>query len=194
MQPRGPFAVLVLLLAAAFTAALSLGRAWQPPAEPPAPPAAEARTGLDAGELCALFRSRSESKRQVARDLLAGRICLLEAAARFRQLNAPPPEADTSLFRGASVFPGRTEEERLCRQVIQWAATEFEDGGRPTAASAACRRRLEGELQALLERGPVLLPPPPGADAAPRPPRGKGDPGEGADQPSREKCRSVGPN
>jgi hypothetical protein len=190
MQSRCPLGVLVLLLAVAFAAAASLGRAWHPLAEPLAPPATDAEPGPDNRELCALFQSRSESKRQVARDLLAGQVSLTQAAARFGELNARPPETD------ASLFPGATEEERLCRQVIQFATKELEgkpeDGGRPTAESVACRRRLEGELQALLERGPVLLPPPPGADAVPLPSQGKGDLGEGAHQPSREKCRLAG--
>jgi hypothetical protein len=77
-------------------------------------------------------------------DLRAGRQTLVQAAARFRRLNASAPEGPIDLRQHV---PGATEEERVCRQVIYWA--ESADCPAPTARGEV-RRRLEEELDRLL--------------------------------------------
>jgi hypothetical protein len=93
--------------------------------------------------------TRCAARERVTQELLAGRLTLPQAAARFRPLNASA---------GANVpplelwFAGATEEERLCRQVIAWAEAAGTVPGSP-GSGRTTRRRLEAELNALLERG-----------------------------------------
>jgi hypothetical protein len=96
------------------------------------------------------------AKRQVTEELLAGRITLPRAAARFRDINAAPGAAGRPLEGNV---PGATEEERLCRQVISWAAAQAELPRQP-GSGLPTRDRLEAELNALLQRnhGTVPLP------------------------------------
>jgi hypothetical protein len=80
---------------------------------------------------------RVEGKQQVIADLIAGRLDLLEAAARFAHLQ-----------------PGFSDDgERLCRSVIGWAYLALSD--RPERAEALTER-LEQELAAHLERHGVV--------------------------------------
>jgi hypothetical protein len=99
--------------------------------------------------LCAVAAVRCADKAEATEELLAGRMMLAEAAARFRAVNAKrdamtPPLED--------VFPGATEEERVCRQVIAWAESASRIQGSAEAARQT-RERLEAELNALLEKG-----------------------------------------
>jgi hypothetical protein len=98
----------------------------------------------------AIERLRTRTK--VIEDLRAGRLTLVQAAARFRRLNALTPAGGLDL-RGHLV--GATEEERLCRQVICWA----EAADRPEAPSIAeqTRERLEAELQRLLAKNKGVI-------------------------------------
>ncbi|HKI33340.1 MAG TPA: hypothetical protein VKA46_15915 [Gemmataceae bacterium] len=99
--------------------------------------------------------ARMAAKEQTTQDLLAGRLTLLQAAARFRAHNASPPRLAADL---ADHIAGATEEERLCRQVIGWAkgaaATTSPGAGERT------RQRLEAELAGLLAQnnGIIRLP------------------------------------
>src|SRR5262249_38781911 len=56
------------------------------------------------------------AKDEVLTALLAGRLTLLEAAARFRDLNAGLPELRERLLQQ---FPGGSYELALCRDVIE---------------------------------------------------------------------------
>jgi hypothetical protein len=67
-------------------------------------------------ELLQLVRAREGGRERVDDDLLGGRIGLLEAAARYHDLNASGPEDGRELL---PCFPGDSDEERCCRQVIQ---------------------------------------------------------------------------
>jgi len=99
---------------------------------------------------------RIQEKERLAGELIDGRLTLFEAAARFRRLNAEPP-APPPL---ALSYPGDSEEERLCRQVIGWASRRLEksDPGRANDFAGAC----EEELRRHKERhGRVVLPDPP---------------------------------
>jgi hypothetical protein len=99
---------------------------------------------------------RIHEKERLAAELIDGRLTLFEAAALFHRLNAEPP-APPPL---ALSYPGDSEEERLCRQVIGWAWHRLEkcDPGRANDLEGAC----EEELRRHKERhGTVVLPDPP---------------------------------
>jgi hypothetical protein len=76
---------------------------------------------------------------------------LIEAAAVFRDLNELPGAPATTHL---DLFPGGTEEERLCRQVISWVESDPQNG--PTDRARALARKLEEELEARL-RGPGFV-------------------------------------
>jgi hypothetical protein len=82
---------------------------------------------------------RIEWRRETVADLLAGRLTVAEAHARFLDANRSDPRA----IRGLRVeFPGPTDEERTVRQLLRylWAS------GHPRAEemSAAARREWFG--------------------------------------------------
>jgi hypothetical protein len=93
--------------------------------------------------------ARCAVREEVTQELLAGRLTLPEAAARFRALNAA---AGPSVPPLGLWFAGATEEERLCRQVIAWTESASTSPRSP-GSSLPARRRLEAELNALLEQG-----------------------------------------
>jgi hypothetical protein len=97
---------------------------------------------------------RHAARQQVVYDLIAQRLTLLKAAARFRELNA---EAGAYGERLIAHCPGRTEEERLCRQVMCWAEGELR--GQSPGLAEQVAARLGAELQHHLERpGTLRLP------------------------------------
>jgi hypothetical protein len=100
------------------------------------------------------WKQRGEARDEVVRDLQARRITLLEAAARFRQLDHTKPDFNWEAFR--QCHPGRCDDERHCRHVIAWAKSALST--RPSEA-AELVARLEAELQEHLRRdGAVRLP------------------------------------
>jgi hypothetical protein len=121
----------------------------------PAPAEQATRAGQEAEQLerrqQALLRLVA-ARRQVAADVIAGRLTLLEAAARFRDLNA-----ETPAFEDCNrIYPGNSPEERFCRLVIDQVESEMEE--EPEQA-AELRRRLEAELrQHLGSGGAIRLP------------------------------------
>jgi hypothetical protein len=106
-------------------------------------------------ELCEGADRRAAEKRALARAVIAGRLSLLQAAARFRDLNARPPAFPWEAFR--QTYPGDSDDERHGREVIQFVRQEVQL--RPGAGPAMVGR-LEAELQGLLERGNFRLPGP----------------------------------
>jgi hypothetical protein len=141
----------VLAFAAATAAALAL--------RPPAPDdgAAPESAASDGEEWYGPREVRIMAKHLVAGEAAAGRRPLAEAAALFGALDRLPPAAPDP----ASVPPyggRRGDGERLCRQVIDWAAPL---PGRPAPPGAAeTVTRLEREFEALRRAGPVRLPDP----------------------------------
>ncbi|HEX5269789.1 MAG TPA: hypothetical protein VFW33_04840 [Gemmataceae bacterium] len=91
--------------------------------------------------------TRREAKERATQELLAGRLSLAQAAARFREADALPGGCPRRCRA-----PGRTEEERSCREVIGWAVAAAERAGGP-GIGRAIRRRLEAELNAHLAHG-----------------------------------------
>jgi hypothetical protein len=95
--------------------------------------------------------ARIRRKRGVTLDLLEGRLSLLEAADRFRALSVRGPHDPADPIK---VFPGRTETERVCRQVISRVFDEATviDPQRAEAVRAA----LEWELEQRLAGGKTI--------------------------------------
>jgi hypothetical protein len=116
------------------------------------------RLGLDFGELAALQRQLDEvgrvdeeldhhrgivlrrivAKQQVVGELQAGRLTLLQAAARFRDLEEALPVTRGWPPRATS---GPAEGERWCREVMAWAQTQHGEYLPDLAA------RLEADLR-----------------------------------------------
>jgi hypothetical protein len=98
---------------------------------------------------------RTESRRRVLHEVLAGRETLLGAAASLRAIDTTP--ADFQLEH-PKFFPGSSEDERLCREVIVRVTNEVKAKDPDHAAS--WRARLEAELQEHLRthNGVVALP------------------------------------
>jgi hypothetical protein len=97
---------------------------------------------------------RHEAKEAIFADVIAGRCTLVEAAARFRDLNAPWPMARHWLEQR---FPGMSYELALCRQIIEDARDELlrrtPDGVESVVS------RLQAELADHLHRhGNICLP------------------------------------
>ncbi len=100
---------------------------------------------------------RTTARQAVIDAVVAGRMDLLQAAARFRQLNESLPEVGRGLLR--AFIPGASDEERLCRQVINCVrGPGVNRDGEPYEPAAA---RLEAQLNNLLRRGELQLPPDP---------------------------------
>ena len=98
---------------------------------------------------------RNESREAVMRELLAGRLTLLQAARRFKDLNETPVTCQND-YR--SRFPGRSDGEKVCRQVLQWLEGYLL--GLPSEQAQTLRRRFADELREHLEHhdGIVVLP------------------------------------
>jgi hypothetical protein len=91
---------------------------------------------------------RATRKRIVVEALIAGRLTLVQAAGRFRALNRAGPPFSWRWFREA--YPGGSDEERHCREVI--ARVEIELEGADPCLALPLRRALLGELES--RRGP----------------------------------------
>jgi hypothetical protein len=109
---------------------------------------ANERARLQTQELMAKDRQivdNLEGKQKIVRDLLDERLTLRQAAARFQELNEACPAYDWERFR--ENFPGRTYEERHCRQVLT-AVRPYLDSDRSAARDRLAR--LETELEEAL--------------------------------------------
>jgi hypothetical protein len=56
-------------------------------------------------------------KQEITLQLAAGRMRVFEAAAKFKRLNAVPNLGPDNVLTN---FPGASDNERVCRQVIVW--------------------------------------------------------------------------
>jgi hypothetical protein len=101
---------------------------------------------------------RGLAKGRLAADVAAGRLTLLEAAAAFRDLNRQWPPFDWDRWRRILHYryPGVSDEEALCRQVIDCTRTKLWE--KQEEAEKAVRR-LEAELDEHLRHGTLRLPP-----------------------------------
>jgi hypothetical protein len=87
---------------------------------------------------------RRALKDEAAEDVVAGRLTLVEAAAQFRRLDADASEG----YRRAWVVMARgvPDEERYCRQVLDYAEVELRDRTDGPAVLAGLNRQLEEAL------------------------------------------------
>jgi hypothetical protein len=100
---------------------------------------------------------RIAAKSHIAEKVIDGRLSLAQAAALFGALNRLEPQSlktrsDTYALRDR--FPAHTEEERLCRQVVQWVSAELANEHDRQEATLA---RLEDEFKEF-KQGMVQLP------------------------------------
>jgi hypothetical protein len=116
---------------------------------------ARGRPGEGPDDRAARVTVRLTEKHRVAAEVIEGQLGLLEAARHYRDLNEQPPPFYWEGFRHN--FPGRSDDERHCRQVIA-----FVKGALPEhrGADPALVARLEAELEDLLRQGDLRLPRP----------------------------------
>ena len=135
-------------------------------------PALSARLGLRLEEWAALQHQLEESRRQseqldrqsagvlrrlhakqeVIEALKDGQLTLLEAAARFRDLDHTEPPVPPELFRLLFRYP--SDAERWCRQVIGFLENRNSFAEGPTSLAW----EMESELCRHLEQGTLELP------------------------------------
>ena len=113
------------------------------------------RPGQGPDDTFARVAERCTQKRRLAEEVIDGRLGLLEAARRYRDLDEQPPPFYWEAFR--RTYPGASDDERHCRNVIGYVGTALQD--RPDADPALVAR-LEAELEDLLRRGDLRLPGP----------------------------------
>jgi hypothetical protein len=87
--------------------------------------------------------TRMERKEKIAAAVLAGEMTLREAAAAFAQAEEIGAQGDRPSVAGAS------EQERLCRAVIEWVVVKVRFERSPAEADAV-RQRLEAQLHEYL--------------------------------------------
>jgi hypothetical protein len=98
---------------------------------------------------------RLEKKTAIIRDVIAGRLKLLEAAARYRKLNADFPHASHWLEQQR--YPGMPYERALCQQIIDTVRDELSEAAPDQVKPLVSR--LEAELKEhLCADGQVHLP------------------------------------
>jgi hypothetical protein len=100
---------------------------------------------------------RSETKDRIVKDLFAGKLTLLDAAALFRDL----PGTDQVCWQNALFFEkGNTFDERICSYTVGWARDWLSrTTSLPPAQQAAIITSLQGKLSEHLEAyGTIELP------------------------------------
>src|SRR5262245_9733662 len=102
------------------------------------------RLGEEKDVLMTVAHQRHVARHQALVDLLARRLPLLEAAARYRDLVQDLPHFSWDILRRSC--PGSTDDERFCRQVIQ-SVQSYVSVIRPDE-EAEVVARLEAELEA----------------------------------------------
>jgi hypothetical protein len=145
--------------ACAVLAAVAAGycgyRATLDPAALPGRAAADGPAPDDLDVALAVLVQSEEAKAAVTEEVIAGRLSLAEAAARFRALEAGRPNRHCRAPQER--FPGDSEGERLCREVITHVRTRL--GAEDPARARQIIARLEADLRGLLARdGTVRLP------------------------------------
>jgi hypothetical protein len=100
-------------------------------------------------------RSRVKAKQAIARDVVDGRLTLLEGAARCRDIDRRSPEFRWTEFRESRA--ASCDEERHCQEIIEQV-----DGVLPwnSPQKEEILHRLRAELRQHLEYGLLQLPDP----------------------------------
>jgi hypothetical protein len=113
----------------------------------------EAQRGRDLESRVRLLSARAEDKDQLALEVAAGRLSLVEGAARFRDLCQTTPGFSLKMLR--LLYPSDSEEESYCWALIVRVRKVLADD--PAQARAAAGR-LGAELTELLHQGSPLFP------------------------------------
>jgi hypothetical protein len=158
-----------LLQVGLFAAACCLRPEWAGPFGPDSwnPPALAAALAAEQERSAALeeeseaVRRRIDTKHEVAEAVLGGRLDLLHAAARFRDV-IPADGRERRILE--LDYRGSNDDERFCRAVIAWVGGLR--GEHPRAEVSRQVARLEAELDERLRRdGSITLPPRPFTEA-----------------------------
>jgi hypothetical protein len=96
---------------------------------------------------------RIKRKQRVTDELAAGRLTLLRAAALFRALAHAPPAFNWNRFR--TTWPGNSDDERHCQEVIDWVYKTLRVTDRCKAE--ALRQDLDRQLGEHQRQGPLRL-------------------------------------
>ena len=88
---------------------------------------------------------RSRARREVVEEVIAGRMDLPQAAARFRAMNETMPA--TILETARNYFPAKCDEELAWRQVISWVRVSIDDEHTREMVCARLQRRLDEHLR-----------------------------------------------
>jgi hypothetical protein len=91
-------------------------------------------------------------KDRVAREVIAGRLSLQEAAEQFRYLSLSRPDFNLERFR--KTYAGATDTERHCRSVLYWVQALLKDQPEKEQQIVV---RLERELTSLVSGGRLHL-------------------------------------
>jgi hypothetical protein len=91
-------------------------------------------------------------KQRILNELIYDRLTLIETATRFRELDRIRLNGQPNRF--CSTWPGSSEIERYCQQIIQAAKCELYE--QPCVA-AAVLARLKAEFQVAAESGAFCL-------------------------------------
>ena len=129
-----------------------LADAWQVPWLKPAFPQEQRREAALDREQDGI-RRRCEAHQAIARELAEGRLTLLGAAARSRDLDRRCPDFPWEAFRRGRAAD--SDDELHCREVIEQLRAYAPLGPAPTEELAL---RLEEELQGYLAHGTLRLP------------------------------------
>ncbi|TMQ35410.1 MAG: hypothetical protein E6K70_02385 [Planctomycetota bacterium] len=122
----------------------------------------DGRSSADAGDhfqialetALAALKHDSTAKESITEGVISGRLTLLEGAARFLALHAQRP-ANSYCAPQTGLFPGGSEGERLCWEIIQWVEMDLREDPRRDRVVG----RLVMELHEILARhGTVRLP------------------------------------
>ena len=92
--------------------------------------------------------ARVQSKQRILKNVIDGRLTLIDAAARYCELDKALSGDQPDRLRRA--WPGRSVMERYCHQIVQTA--EWELSEQPCTAAAVVAR-LKSELKAAAESG-----------------------------------------
>ena len=131
---------------------LTVGSCWMDE-NPLSPLMKSLEEGRRLDEIDRSVMARIEAKTLLIDEVVANRMSLVEAAARFRSL------AEAGLdqpMRVLQFLPGDTNEEKFCLQVILWAETHLREVR--TSQGNEVLARLRRELAAARGCGEIVLP------------------------------------
>jgi hypothetical protein len=126
------------LLAGLFLAGRRAEHIW-----PGEKPDKAERLAAEEEKRCEEIRDRLEQKGHIARKVISGQLTLLEAAHRYQELDESGSPFSWDTFR--VVQDGATDEERHCREVVDWVEVEAMETD--PCVALALRARLLRELE-----------------------------------------------